>query len=64
MNKKTVLRFLSILFFALTLVLAILWVLKETGTIQLERPSDLTVPTIACGLIAFSLSQLSKRANK
>lgn len=43
------------------MIFGLLWVLRETSIISLERPEDLVTPTLAFGIIGFILKNVFRK---
>ena len=61
-NKPNLQRIIGRVAAVLSIAMALLWAVREMGLIQLERPDNLLVPALACGVIGLVLLRTGKGA--
>lgn len=55
---ERIIRISAVVFMALTIIGAVAWTGRELSWWAFERPENLSVPVIACGVIAMVLSRI------
>lgn len=55
---ENALRITGLVFMALSLIGAVVWVGREAGWWAFERPESVTIPVVACGVIGLILSRI------
>lgn len=55
------LRMSGLIFTSLALITALLWFLRESGSLSFQRPENLAVPAVALSVMGFVLLGIDRR---
>lgn len=56
---ERIIRIAAVVFMVLTIIGAVAWTGRELSWWAFERPENLSVPVIACGILAMVLSRVN-----